>query len=254
MGDLCGHSDNGQQLWGAFDLTEPRSSARPRGARRATAATYDINVVGRLDGVTAPKQQRSEQSLQRVLAGLEALLQAKPFADIFIPEIAAKAGCSAATIYGRFKNKDSILAALHESLRERLLSRVDEELSLARWTGRKPEELASHYCSSTVGFYRRNRNLLAAVLLIHDREVYERAASMVQHIARSFAVAFRSTVPPEQHDGLESRVDLGVRAIFALLQQRLLFDPVRMSTTNDGSDAAFSADLARLLVVACRAS
>lgn len=228
-------------------MTESRQNVRTRTTRRAPS--YDIDVVGRLDRVTAPKQQRSEQSLQRVLGALESLLQSKAFANISIPEIASGAGCSAATIYGRFKDKASILAALHESLREKMIEDVDRELDPNRWAGRDFGELATHYCGTTVAFYRRNRNLLAAVLLIQDREVYERAASTVQHIAARLAETSRVAMSTSQHSDLDSRVDLGIRAVFALLQQRLLFEPVRLSSINKGDDATFSDELARLLIV-----
>ena len=214
--------------------------------------TYDINVVGRLDRVTAPKQQRSEQRLQRVLGALESLLRTKAFAAIYIPEIAAKAGCSAATIYGRFKDKDSILAALHESLSEQMIFAVDHELDPQRWEGKTLHALATHYCTTTVTFYRQNRNLLAGVLLIHDQEVYERAASAVQHVSERFAAAARVTeTGRSQGDLAATHVDLAIRSVFALLQQRLLFYPVKLTHHNDGSDEAFSSELAQMLVTFC---
>lgn len=230
-------------------MSQPQNAVRKRVMRRAKP--YDIEVVGRLDRVTSPKQQRSEQSLQRVLGALEGLLQAKAFSEISIPEIAAKAGCSAATIYGRFKDKDSILAALHESLRAQMVEHVDYELDPGRWVGKSFAALALHYCSATVAFYASNRNLLAAVLLICDQEVYERAASTVQHIAERMIAVARATSPALSPHDLDARVDLGVRAVFALLQQRLLFARTRLSRTSDGDDATFSAELAQVLVRMC---
>lgn len=237
---------------GADALTEKRNGARKRTAQ--SAPTYDIDVVGRLDRVTVPRQQRSEDSLQRVLAALEKLLQTKAFKDISMPEVASKAGCSAATLYGRFKDKTSMLAALHESLRDRMLSDVDDWLAPHRWKGKSLADLASYHCALSVSFYRKNRNLLAAVLLIGDREVYERAATGIQHISTQFTEAVKATTSGVDHSGIEARVDLGVRAMFALLQQRLLFHPVSLSSTGDDTDATFSSELARLLQLSCAAA
>lgn len=218
--------------------------------KRQTASpevTYDIAVVSKLDRVTAPKQQRSEESLRRVLAALEQLLQTKPFTEISLPEIASAAGCSAATIYGRFKDKASILVALHESLSGRMLGDVDEALAGDRWRGKRLDALLRHVVDGLVPFYRQNRHLLSAVFVIGDAEVYQRAAKTVQHVSELLAIAVGTTVERPAGMDLAARVDLGVRALFALLQQRLLFGDVRLSVQNDGSDDALAAELVQLL-------
>ncbi len=230
-------------------MTQQRATRKRTPASPAMA--YDLEVVSRLDGVTAPKQQRSEIRLRRVLGALEALLQEKPFAQIYIPEIAVKADCSAATIYGRFKDKDSILAALHESLRERMIMRANIVLDPAQWVGQPFEALTSRYCLAVVKFYRENRHLLAAALVIGDPMIYERAALTVQHIAERFALCAASLMPATVDAGFEARADLAIRSVFALLHQRLLFEPVRLSRLNEGDDATFAAELSRVIVKLC---
>ena len=94
---------------------------------------------------------------------------------------------------------------------------------------------------------------MAGALLISDKEECEHVALSIQFISERFAIAARSVFGSRARKRLESRVDLGVRAMFALLQQRLLLHPVRVGLSNDNSEATFSPDLTHLLVQACRA-
>src|SRR6218665_1092065 len=99
---------------------------------RGEEHVYDLEVIGRVEGVVAPKQARSSAVLQRILRAMDSLIHEKEFDAITIPEVAALAGCGMAAIYSRFKDKGSILAALHESLRSNLLA-VEEVFPPGAW-------------------------------------------------------------------------------------------------------------------------
>ena len=231
-------------------LSPPVVDLRPK-ARRARL--HDLAVVGRIDRVTAPKQARSERSLQRVLAALEALLKTRPFDEISIPEIAARSECSVATIYGRFKDKHSILAALHESLRERMFVDLDLLLDPARWRHRPLDELIDAFCTQLADCYRLERHLLTAVLVLGDREVYERAAQNMAHASRCFVAAMHATRAGRRRGAeAESRASIGIRAAFGLLQQRLLFHPSARGRTEGPSDAVFRCELGTLMRMCLR--
>lgn len=229
-------------------MTNADHQNKPR-ARRAK--NFDLAVVGQLDCVTIPKQARSERSLQRVLVALESLLENKAFAEISIPEIAALSKCSAATIYGRFKDKHSILAALHESLRVRMFSELEQLLEPQRWINRDLEQLSEEFCAKLVGFYRRDWNLMVAVLISGDPEVFRRANQNIQHTIYCFSAAVQCL----QSGGIcvaEDRVGMGVRSVFALVQQRLLFGSTAPSSNAGRADPTFAAELAALLRVCVR--
>lgn len=218
----------------------------PRTKKRPPARTYDLDVVGRLDRVTAPKQARSEASLQRVLAALEELLQTKPFSEVSIPEIAGKAQCSAATIYGRFQDKGSILAALHESLRERMRDDINTTLELQRWCGRPLAELAQTFCRSTARFYDTHRHLLTAALVLGDAEIYERANQLMHYASLQLGKAAAVTRGGRAQDDTQSQ--LAAHAVFALLQQRLLFGTRSFGWSEGQAEEKFMDALSSLLL------
>lgn len=207
---------------------------------------FDLEVVGRLACVTAPKQARSERSLQRVLAALEYLLEEKAFAEISIPEIAATAECSAAAIYGRFKDRHSILAALHESLCGQMRGELDQLTEPQQWAGRSLEHLAAEFCAKLVAFYRRDWNLMTAAVVSGDSAVYQRAVKNIHHACGRFVVAAHATELPRGEAISEDRVEMGIRAVFALLQQRLLLG-IGSFPTSAQSDLAFASELALVL-------
>lgn len=56
-----------------------------------------------------PLQERSQRTVEQILAALEDLLRDRPFDDISIAEIIAKAGVSAGSFYARFPTKNALL-------------------------------------------------------------------------------------------------------------------------------------------------
>ncbi len=64
------------------------------------------------NGVQQPVQERSLQTMNRILDATSQLLEQKLFEEISIAEIVELAGCSVGAFYGRFKDKDSLLKAL----------------------------------------------------------------------------------------------------------------------------------------------
>src|SRR5271165_2982790 len=70
----------------------------------------------------APQQDRSRESLRRLLQAATEVLEEKGLEGATIPRIAARAGLSPGAVYRRFRDKDALLRTL---LRE-LLRGVDK--------------------------------------------------------------------------------------------------------------------------------
>lgn len=75
------------------------------------------------------KQQRSEQTREKMLqAGLD-LLRDGLLDDISIAQISARAGCSVGSFYLRFRNKEAFFEFLIESISETLLADLQSNLT-----------------------------------------------------------------------------------------------------------------------------
>jgi AcrR family transcriptional regulator len=177
------------------------------------------------DAVTAPRQERSQRTLQRILTALGELLSEKSFDQIAMVELAERAGCAVTSIYARFKDKWSMIAALHESFRDDAIARIDSFLAPARWRGATPDEIIAATTVALVAAYHEHRHLMHAVLLTDDPLVYSRAASVVHHVAERLV----QVLPPPAGaaaDPFRRRVEFGVRVVIATLQQRVLLEAV----------------------------
>ncbi len=66
-----------------------------------------------------PVQERSRESLRRMLDAAEVVLTKYGLEGTTLPRIAAEASISAANVYRRFRDKDALMAAVFRRLRER---------------------------------------------------------------------------------------------------------------------------------------
>ncbi len=177
------------------------------------------------DAVTAPRQARSQRTLQRILKALGELLNEKSFDQISMVELAERAGCAVTSIYARFKDKWSMIAALHESFRDDAMVRIDSFLAPDRWRGATPDEIIAATMAALVSAYHEHRHLMHAVLLTDDPVVYGRAASVAHHAAERLAEVL-PTPAAAATDAFRRRVEFGVRVVIATLQQRVLLEAV----------------------------
>ena len=202
-------------------MPKPRSNKTRKSSR-----AHDLKPIVRLERVNAPKQARSEQRLRDIVLALEELLDGRTFEEITIPDIAARAGCVPASIYARFRDKTSILVALHESIRGRQMATIDESMRLERHEHLSLDESIFKIIHNLTRYYSRQRNLLRPAYLLGDTEIYERASALIRHATENVATIVRERLKSEAGDALERRVDLAMRSIYALLQQRMVFQGI----------------------------
>ena len=72
--------------------------------------------------VREPKQRRTRERLALIYKSADALFDEQGFEKTTLRQVAAGVPCSMGTIYGRFESKDALLLAMHERLRQRVLT------------------------------------------------------------------------------------------------------------------------------------
>lgn len=83
--------------------------------------------------VKTPCQQRSRDSLERILRAAEALVRSKGYEALTIAEVVRRSRTSVGTVYARFPDKDALLHALHERVVTRELEGFKKELDRVDW-------------------------------------------------------------------------------------------------------------------------
>ncbi len=111
-----------------------------------------------------PLQDRSRETLERIVRAVEDLLTTKSFDDIRIAEIVRKAECSTGSFYARFDAKDDLLPFLYERYDADLRLRVEGHLSEG-WERLTLRETVEKVVDITVKMYWERKHLLRAVAL-----------------------------------------------------------------------------------------
>lgn len=83
--------------------------------------------------VKTPCQQRSRDSLERILKAAEALISSKGHEALTIAEVVRRSHTSVGTVYARFPDKVALLHAVHERVILRDLEEFREHLARVRW-------------------------------------------------------------------------------------------------------------------------
>jgi len=76
-----------------------------------------------------PVQERSRESLRRILDAAEVVLARYGMEGAILPRIAKQARTSTANLYRRFRDKDALMAAVFQRLRERSSAATAEQVS-----------------------------------------------------------------------------------------------------------------------------
>ncbi len=113
-----------------------------------------------------PRQARSRQTLDRLLAAAELLLAERGWDRIGVAEIVAEAGTSVGAFYARFDDKDALLDLLAERYRADM-ARFAEQLGAAVRAApqRDREQALRNFIKSLVKAHRSRRALLRALAL-----------------------------------------------------------------------------------------
>src|SRR5690606_17272777 len=98
--------------------------------------TEDFSSISWMDGtdwVTTPSQQRSRQTLQKVLVTARDLFVNQGFDETTIAQISRNSGVSVGSIYNLFADKHSIFLALYEHYRATREMQIGEMVAQPRW-------------------------------------------------------------------------------------------------------------------------
>lgn len=121
-----------------------------------------MNSVSDKNLVAAPRQKRSAETLERIVASVHDLLEEKDFREITIGEIARKAAVAPSLLYTRFAGKDDIEAFFTIHVLERYLD--DLEAAWARRTqsgGPTPDTIIAVFAEVSLA----NRAALRSILV-----------------------------------------------------------------------------------------
>lgn len=192
-------------------------------------------------GAETPQQERSRRTLDRLLAAAEEVLEEKRFEAATIEEICRRAGYTVGAFYSRFSDKDALLRALEERLRQRMEEELGPLLDPEdAWEGTREDHLR-RVLTALSAVYRDRRGSVRALLLRSgsDPELRERLSAFNRRLAEQ---AERVADPSDPDEATAHRV--GQFFAVTALRSAILF-PEFAPVDQGLEDEALCAELAR---------
>ncbi len=182
-----------------------------------------------LGTVVAPKQARSERTLERLLAAAEALVIERGITALSIPEVARRARSSVGGFYGRFRDKDELIRALEERFLRQLEAERAEFVAADRWVGASLADIAHHAIERVVAVYSARHRLIAAFIVraAQDAVVWQDGEQFRARVAEQIAALVLTRRREIRHPDPELAVDLAIQLVFGLMFHKVVFGEVR---------------------------
>ncbi len=132
--------------------------------------------------VRAPRQARSQRTLDRILNAAEAMLEDRTFESAPVTAIVRRARSSIGSFYARFGSKETLLAALFERFQADMVRNAAERFAVAETLPPALAPRAAFYVGVVVEFCAAHRGVLRARMI---RNVTREAPGPARQAERS---------------------------------------------------------------------
>jgi len=171
-----------------------------------------------------PKQKRSRESLERLLAAATAVLEEGGYEAFGVHEVSRRAGVGIGVVYARLGSKEGLFMAVHARALERFATDRDELLGSVRADDASMAGLIAAAVDAQAEIFRRHRKLLRVFMVRAetDRWILERGARASDANARAFAALLLARRDEIRHPDPELAVDVAYRLVFDTLARRIM--------------------------------
>jgi len=218
----------------------------------ARAVTEDRKVQG--DGrstkphahlLSLPRQGRSREKLDRLLAAGAQLFGEQGFEGTRIGDVAELGGCSVGVFYQRFSHKDAFFAAVRSRWIAQALERVEERLDAIPVSTSAPQ-LLTLFVHEVVSLFRDHLGLIRA-FLIYEADHPESSVPMLE-LARAIGDRLVGRVLEHEFAAGHSEPALAIRFGLEVLRATLVYLALRDTEGPLGlGDERLAPELVRML-------
>jgi AcrR family transcriptional regulator len=199
-------------------------------------------------------QERSRQSLLRLLKSTVEVLNKKGLEAATIPRIAAGAGLTPGAIYRRFPDKDALLREVFLRMLEENFQQTNEMLKPERWQGKSLTDLCEYIIDVTLRGHLLYRGLLRAYALFtlhHPDTAFVRKSEKLEartlQAVSSLLLSRRSEI---RHPDPESAVPFALLMVGLAAQGALVLprDPRHFSDLMPDFETRLKKELPRMVL------
>jgi len=172
-----------------------------------------------------PQQERSQETLDRLLDALLELLRENEFDAVSVSDIAQRAGRTVGSFYGRFADKEAALYALHTRHLEQDRAAVATLFRPERFAAASLSETVHSMVAVVVGAYRHPRASFRTVILRSASApgFLEQCADTARFVGEAWCRVLVSKRTLFDDEDPERIAALCYRHVLAVLNQDLLF-------------------------------
>ena len=193
------------------------------------------------------QQERSRQTASRLLEAAEELLAERGLDGASIPEIAKRAGVSAASIYRRFNDKDGLLRAVFERFFENTIKSNESALQPEQWRDLPLDKVVRTLVAGMIAGYSQRAGLLRAVITYAERHpslaLRRRAVELRERSVEGIAQIILLHSKEIRHREPRKAVAFALQLVALALRERILPEKVKdptVSFTNEELELEFS--------------
>jgi len=174
-----------------------------------------------------PRQARSRETLDRLLAAGELLLADRGFEDMRLRDVAEAAGVSVGAIYQRFPDKECFYTALQENFANRIRGEMAPRFAPEVWQGRDAYAVVSKLVELVVATFREHRGPLRAFLRrrVNSPEIEPPMRRFGVQIVRVLTALLRDRPGLALTEDTEERVAIGMQVVFSTAVHAVLNSP-----------------------------
>jgi len=172
-----------------------------------------------------PQQERSRETLRKLLEGAEQLFAEVPINEATVPQMCARAGCTTGAFYRRFRDKDELLDTLFADLLDDVAAATSAALDPAVTSDLDLRASVSRFVEAFVDVYTRRAGLCRAIALsadAHDR-YREQVTRQARRISQQLAAMLAGKRADFDHPDTKLAADFAFRQVFATLDQTVRF-------------------------------
>jgi AcrR family transcriptional regulator len=176
------------------------------------------------DLFSPPKQQRSRESLERVLEAAAAVLEEGGYEAFGVQEVCQRAGVGVGVVYTRLGSKEGLLRAVHARALERRAADRDELLGAVDPRVGSAAAVIAAAVAAQAELFRRHQKLFRVFMVQAetDRWILERGAGSSDANARVFAELLLARRAEIRHPDPELAVDVAYRLVYDTLARRIM--------------------------------
>jgi AcrR family transcriptional regulator len=193
--------------------------------------------------VRAPRQARSQATLERFVEATRQLLEQQSFEAITVADIVQRAERTVGSFYARFDDKYAVLHVLVDRLHQRISDVLDAFCDPVRWDGVPLSEFVEESVRLNVQAYRRSGPLFRAALQASatDERFRRRRMETMQLCAEAQKRFILSRRTELRCSDPARASDMMFELVSATLDHELLFG--RFTTTHPESDLVLVEEL-----------